>query len=168
MIFRSQFEEENNCIIEYGKHCVRHILGTTAVNFLCMYLTFASPDVTCTTDCLDTYGQSDFVPIYSLGLNFANGHVLTPHWSVHNVSDPFLVMELKYHIETIGRHISRAFKAIDAHPNSDRLRRMLRLAIYAVQPLTVYELAEGVATGEMINVWDPARIVTDSMSLIND
>ena len=133
-----------------------------------MYLTFASPDVTCTTDCLDTYGQSDFVPIYSLGLNFANGHVLTPHWSVHNVSDPFLVMELKYHIETIGRHISRVFKAIDAHPNSDRLRRVLRLAIYAVQPLTVYELAEGIATGEMINVWDPARIVTDSMSLINE
>ena len=64
--------------------------------------------------------------------------------------------------------LSRALEAIDAHPNSDRLRRVLRLAIYAVQPLTLYELAEGVATGEMINVWDPARVVTDSMSLIDD
>ena len=64
--------------------------------------------------------------------------------------------------------LSRALETIDAHPNSDRLRRVLRLAIYSVQPLTLYELAEGVATGEMIDVWDPARVVTDPISLIDD
>ncbi|KAF8329659.1 hypothetical protein F5887DRAFT_1082353 [Amanita rubescens] len=64
--------------------------------------------------------------------------------------------------------LSRALETIDAHPNSDRIRRVLRLAIYAVQPLTLYELAEGIATGEMIDVWDPARVVTDPISLIDD
>lgn len=64
--------------------------------------------------------------------------------------------------------ISRALETIDAHPNSGRLRGVLRLAIYAVQPLTLRELAEGAATGEMIDIWDPTRVVTDPMSLIDD
>lgn len=68
----------------------------------------------------------------------------------------------------IEETISRALETIDAHPNSDRLRRVLRLAIYAVQPLTLRELAEGAATGEMTYIWDPTRVVTDPISLIDD
>ena len=62
----------------------------------------------------------------------------------------------------------RALESIDALPNSQRLRLVLMMVCCATTPLTLPQLAEGIAVEEMDRTWDSARVVNDMMSLIDD
>lgn len=72
----------------------------------------------------------------------------------------------------LGLTYSKILDSIDKLPGPRRMRvqRALRWVTYAKRPLTLRELSEAVAIGEMedSDIWDEARCVNEPSSLIED
>jgi len=64
----------------------------------------------------------------------------------------------------------RFLKKIDAlaPPSRERVKRVLLWVVCAERPLRLAELTDAVAIDEMVDFWDPKRVVNKGQSLVDD